>query len=367
MIMARRQREFVVGLFSLIGIVALVFLTLQIKGTSLFEGSYRVRVRFPEVAGSLVRGASVLIYGVKVGDVLDIRIDPSPEYPEEPVEIELRIRESMRLYQDAEVEVVESAIFGETTVVMSPGSPNLDPLGDGVTIHGRPPADILGDIAQRAPEIIMEIAQSVTMVNDFIRDLNDEGQITRSINDLAAIIGFLREMVDDEQGDLRAVATNLRGFTANLEQTRSLLDQTLLQASSEMHTLRVAMTESISTLTGDAQGGIVQATDAMASLEHTLGFVDQYMTGNIDRWEAITAQIEAAAVGFNRLLDRLDSGEGTVGRLLTDERLYDEILRLLSQMNRWLGSLDSILGGAREPLGERVVPYEETPRTPAAP
>jgi phospholipid/cholesterol/gamma-HCH transport system substrate-binding protein len=75
--MRARTVEISVGAFMLAGILALLFLALQVAGLNLRDsgGTYRLEARFNNVAGLTTR-AKVAMGGVMVGRVIDIQLDP---------------------------------------------------------------------------------------------------------------------------------------------------------------------------------------------------------------------------------------------------------------------------------------------------
>jgi phospholipid/cholesterol/gamma-HCH transport system substrate-binding protein len=360
--MTSRRREFIVGLFSLIGVVALLILTIQIKGTSLFERKYTVKVRFPQVAGSLTRGASVFVYGVKVGEATDIRLEPDEKFPDAPVVLELRISEKMQLYENAEVIIQESAIIGETTVVVGPGTPKAPELVDGMTIRGVDRGDVFNEITRRAPEIMLEIAESVRIINEFLNTLNENQQVSQAVADLVSIIGHVEESITTGEGDWRTLVSNLVEFTDHMNDSLVLFDETVVAARDDIQGLREEIGDAIDTFHLYSQESFVQASEVLEHLDGTVELLDDYSTRNAERWSAITADIASTSRSVANLLARVDSGEGSVGLLMTDEALYHEFTGALAALSEWLTEVDAWLAGAEQPLEERVVPYDRSIR-----
>jgi phospholipid/cholesterol/gamma-HCH transport system substrate-binding protein len=76
--MQSRSIEITVGSFVLLGIIAMSFLVIQVSGLSFAEArrdTYQLSARFNTVAGLGPR-AKVMVAGVTVGRVTDVRIDP---------------------------------------------------------------------------------------------------------------------------------------------------------------------------------------------------------------------------------------------------------------------------------------------------
>lgn len=74
----QRLIEGVVGVFMLVGLLALLFLALKLSGltTAWNQGSYSVTATFTNI-GDLKARAPVTVAGVKVGYVKAIRLDPN--------------------------------------------------------------------------------------------------------------------------------------------------------------------------------------------------------------------------------------------------------------------------------------------------
>ena len=95
--MKKHKVEFLVGLFALLSLAALAWLTLQAGAGSMPAGeTYVIESRFTN-AGGLHSGSSVLVSGVTVGRVEDVRMEPS-DYS---AIVTLRILSALRLPSDS--------------------------------------------------------------------------------------------------------------------------------------------------------------------------------------------------------------------------------------------------------------------------
>jgi len=109
--MDKRRLEWRVGLFVFIGLVLLAVLLLQFsKGTSWFRSTYNLYLTARNVGGLKVRG-SVLMSGVQIGTVSDIRLNPSGTN----VTITLRLLKPYVVHQDARFLIEQSGFSGTST------------------------------------------------------------------------------------------------------------------------------------------------------------------------------------------------------------------------------------------------------------
>ena len=110
-----RQIEIGVGVFMLVGVAALVYLSLNLgKVDVLGARGYHVFADFPTVGG-VKSGASVEIAGVAVGRVESIRL---ADYQ---ARVMMRIDTGIKLQDDAIVSIKTKGLIGERFVQISPG------------------------------------------------------------------------------------------------------------------------------------------------------------------------------------------------------------------------------------------------------
>ena len=116
--MKDRQLELGVGLFMLAGIAALIYLTIKLgSGAIVGSDTYLVEARFAN-AGGLNTGGSVMMAGVTVGRVDDIRLDPS-DYS---AIVTMRIMSPVQLPADTMASIKTSGLLGDKFIALAPGA-----------------------------------------------------------------------------------------------------------------------------------------------------------------------------------------------------------------------------------------------------
>jgi len=110
--------ELGVGLFVLLGIAALVYLTVKLGAGEFVGGdTYDVEARFANTGG-LNNGALVMLAGVNVGRVEDIRLDPA-DYS---AIVDMKIRSGVRLPSDTMASIKTSGLIGDKYIALAPGA-----------------------------------------------------------------------------------------------------------------------------------------------------------------------------------------------------------------------------------------------------
>jgi phospholipid/cholesterol/gamma-HCH transport system substrate-binding protein len=116
--MKQTKLELFVGIFVLLGIAAVAYLTMKLGTGSLLGGeTYLVEARFANVGG-LHSGSSVLVAGVTVGRVDGVRVDPA-DYSAIAT---LRILTALRLPTDSIASIKTTGLIGDKYVFLSPGA-----------------------------------------------------------------------------------------------------------------------------------------------------------------------------------------------------------------------------------------------------
>lgn len=126
--MEKAKLELVVGIFVLVGIACLAYLSIKLGKLELIGGDvYEVEAQFNTASG-LKAGASIEIAGVEVGRVKDIILK------DDRAAVLLAVNKSVKLYSDTIASIKTRGIIGEKFMALSPGGGG-DPLKPGDTIR----------------------------------------------------------------------------------------------------------------------------------------------------------------------------------------------------------------------------------------
>jgi phospholipid/cholesterol/gamma-HCH transport system substrate-binding protein len=113
--MGKAKVEFVVGVFVLVGLACLAYLSVKLgKLEVLGRGLYEVEADFSSASG-LKTGATIEIAGVEVGRVKRI------ELKEDRAAVTLAVQEDVKLYSDTIASIKTRGIIGEKYLSLSPG------------------------------------------------------------------------------------------------------------------------------------------------------------------------------------------------------------------------------------------------------
>lgn len=126
--MESSHRDIIVGLFVMLGLAAIAYLSIQVGGISYNgPGGFELIATFDEIGGLTPR-APVVISGVKVGQVTAIELDEDLR-----AAVVLDVRPDLELSIDTSASIRTSGLLGNQFVALEPGG-EIDLLSDGESV-----------------------------------------------------------------------------------------------------------------------------------------------------------------------------------------------------------------------------------------
>ena len=289
--MDKSRLETKVGLFVFVGLVLLAVLLIQFsKGTSIFRGTYELRLHAANVGG-LKQRASVLLSGVQVGGVSDIQLAEDGK----SVTILLKIYKNCKIHKDARFVIEQSGFLGDQYVAIIPTANSERLLVNGDVVDCQEPFNLL------------EVARSAS---GFIQRIDDTAK------KLDASITDLRRVVLNEQ--------TLTNFTVVINNMRSFSDQAL-GAVGDVNALIA---------TNGSQLGLALSNAVFFSQEliRLANAAEGVVTNNGQDISAAIKNIEASTEVLKKLSDDLQSGKGLAGTVLQNEQLATNVQTIANNL-----------------------------------
>jgi len=115
--MKKYSMETAVGVFVLIGLICIGYMTVKLGKVSLFgEDTYPLYARFATVSG-LRAGSAVEIYGIEVGSITSLGIDAERQMGL----VAMKINKGIKIYDDAAATIKTAGLIGDKLVKIDPG------------------------------------------------------------------------------------------------------------------------------------------------------------------------------------------------------------------------------------------------------
>lgn len=325
-----------------IGILALVAVLLAfwgfkfIQGSNLFSSSQIYYVAYKDVAGLTV-GTPVQISGVSVGSVKEIKLDQQ----EKTVVVTLELRKNVNIPVGTKAFISTVSLLGEKAVQLEYEVPCFgegDCAEDGTYLKGSSKgilASFLGTDpdADPAEGIKSQIGEAVDSIRWSLFSEDSNNPIARSSRDLAVTM------------------ENLKAATARLQ---TIMDANSREINTTFDNL-ASLTSSINAKE-ESIGRIISNADSLSSnlskleLDQT---VDEVNT-SIVRLRGTLDEADRALGGVTAVMNDVQEGKGTLGKLITDDEIYN-------RLNRASLAADTLLTDLQE-RPYRYVPFKSRRR-----
>jgi phospholipid/cholesterol/gamma-HCH transport system substrate-binding protein len=279
----KKRDEVLVGLVITVAVIVVVLGSLWLARGGLSKG-YPLYVKFPWGAG-LKQGQPVLLVGVNVGYVDEVEL-----HQDGILVTTLRIVKSYQVPLTSTAAVVPNGIFGDQAIAITPSRPDPRSFKPGDTIPIGPSTPGIAEITSKA-DSVMRSVNAITMA------LQTEMVASGGIHDLRNTIAATNRLVND----FASIAA---------EQSRQL--------SATMTSLR-------------------RATSAIdpAKVDST---VNNLRTSSANLAE-ISGQLKETSGKLDLLLAKVDSGPGSVAKLINDPGAYNDVRAVLQRMDSLLADI----------------------------
>ena len=294
------SRLFWIGMIFVLSIIAFISGLLYLQEISIRKSNYSFTVLFENIQGLNV-GDQVDMLGKKIGKVSQSRIIG------QKISVELSIDNSFAfsIPVDSKIEVKSEGLIGSKFISITPGLNTREFILPGETVEGLREFDF----AEITPGIV---------------------PLTQ---DLSAFARRLKATLGEEEKDkIRLTIQNIESLTAGLDtfvfNYRNMVSETdkknfqdfIKNLNGTVKDLKYGVNKEINKLDGMLDE-VKKITDKSGELSAT-----------ITELKKSSESFAGSTEKFNNILDKIESGEGTMGKLLSDTSLYENINNLVNDM-----------------------------------
>lgn len=338
---------------------ALVWLTFQIGEFRFREKGYLIEAVFRTVSG-LEPKAKVRLAGVLVGTVDRIFLKDGKAH------VHVRLDDGVVVREDSVVSVASIGILSERYIEITSGSLDARPLAPGTVVTGRELTDLdqlVEQLAETAKNITAlassisgtfggkdsSIAQLLENTNSLVDRVNalledNRGRVADLLGQTAGLARDTRGLLADNRDELRGTIANLREFSATLNRRADDLASQVSAAAGELRDVVRGGGDDLKALMTSLRAASGKAEQAAQTLGSILEKVDGG-TGTLGRLvndEGSIDRVDHAIEQFGGIAEKINSGQGSLGRLVTDDALVGKIETAVDSANRYLGEGDRI-------------------------
>ncbi|NLY94823.1 MAG: MCE family protein [Myxococcales bacterium] len=294
---------------------------------SLIEEGYLVYVDFNN-PGGLKGGAPVNIGGIRIGRIEGVDYLGGKEDPITKRRPMIRVRARINreyldtIYEDARFYVTSTSIVGESIMAIDPGDPRKEPLGENAYVIGIDPPRM--DLAFAKAYELLETISSLLVDNR--EDL--EGLVKNA----SSLLGSLNEIMT-KHGD------RVDRIIENVESISDEANELVAGANKIVNGPRVArilrnVDESLAVVNRDIDPIMKDVRSITHKVDDALDMIGPKQQEQV---KSILEDGAAIAADAKAMVSHIRQGRGTVGAILMDEAMYDDIQEMLRDLkhNPW--------------------------------
>ena len=280
-----------VGLFVFIGLVLLAVLLIQFsKSSSLFRGIYVVRLHATNVGGIKTR-AQVLLAGVQVGTVTDIKLAPD----DRSVTITLSIYKDYPIYQDARFAIEQAGFLGDQFISIVPTDNQPPVLTNNSDVECSPPFNLL-EVARSASGFIQRIDATAKKLDQSVSDLQSQVLNAHTLSSFGVAM------------------TNMRSFT-----------EQALEAVQDIHQMVATNSVQVSMAVSNLEG-------FSTSLDRLGAQAGGILASNGQNMDITTSNLVVISGTLRRVSENLEAGNGLAGALLQNQALATNVQMIAANL-----------------------------------
>lgn len=336
----RGSKEIKVGIVVIVSIALLIYGINYLQGVDLFKNQREYYAIYERVDG-ITPASPVLYNGLKVGQVtemnlvkMDMKDSTGKVIPIYRHVITIVIDNDDFIFSKYSIaRLVNSDFLTRAVEIVPMPGPDIEKgdtlLGEGQqSLTDKVDAQI-APIKKKAEELLASLDTMVTVVSSVLGDNKEDlalsiQTIKKSLNNLQSITAKIDEMVDMEKGKISSILNKIDNVAGNIQKNNASIDKTI---------------------------------DNIAAISDSLANAD--ITATINK---VKDNLET----FSQIMGKINNGEGSFGKLVMTDSLYNEIhatndqlLRLIENIkenpNRYLHF--SVIG--RKEKGLKLDPQEE--------
>lgn len=350
------KNEVIVGMVVVLSFVVLAIGAYWLSGRPFGREEQEIVAIFREV-GQLRNGNPVVYRGVSVGRVTGIELSPAGD----GVFVSMAVNPDVMLQPDAAVVLAPQSLFGdwqaqiasrqrfpelEFTVTTRPDvlpGASLPDISELTAVAAR----IAGDIQTLSTRVELAFTEETAIkIRETIENVQEVSE------QLGGFVDQQTQVYQDVSGNVLAATANIRDATARVDRVVSEMEGSFQGGEIQQVLANVqAASQNLRDLSVQMQGATAGVPGLLGRADTTLislGLVTEDVRVMVRGLQPQLAEIgptiveaRAALATLQRAGERIEQGEGTLGRLLEDPALYEETQAAIATLRRLMADIQA--------------------------
>jgi phospholipid/cholesterol/gamma-HCH transport system substrate-binding protein len=295
-----------IGLFVLLTGTGSVIYVMQTAETIDAPDTYQVKAMIENASG-LNPGTRVWVSGVTVGRVREV------ELVRGQAQLLMEISSEVPVYRDAVVKKTMQSMLGNAVVTLQPGTPQKPKIESGGVIYNVVSSTAMDRTFQTAEEVGQQLNEFMTELNNFM----GEGGAYQTMDEM---LNLARDTVDTTN---RLVERNLVLLAQSMENVARITERLDSSSNQDVQELSKILAHTAS---------IAERLDVM------LANRDDDINSSIATISESVDKLNASLADLNKVTQRIERGEGNLGKFINDESIYERVDRVTQNVDEFVNS-----------------------------
>ena len=320
------------GIFFALALVVAVVILELVGAADFFRQGYRVHAMFENVQ-DLKSGDQVKMAGVEIGWVEGVELVGGR------AKVTMKIQDRYEIKTDSLAAIKFTGLMGKNYVSIEGGSPEAPKVLPGSALETRDQPDL---------SALMAKLQNVsTGIEGLTKSFSTEN--------FSTLLGPITDFMKQNSGQLSTILGNMRTISGNIAEGRGTVgklinDDEFYNAAYGAVTNFQEAAGGMRGMMGDAEGMIAQARTVIDNISAGQGTLGKLATD-----EALYTETSAAMRNLREILEKINQGQGSVGQLVNDDQLLKNAKLTLQKVEKATEGLEdqgplSVIGIAISPL-----------------
>lgn len=339
------SKDVKVGAFVLAGLTAIGTVIFLIGDErQIFTHKAPYSTEFEDVQG-LRRGSPVRMGGVDIGTVTAVDYASAANDKNIHVRMSITLDDARRIRKDSVATIEGKGLLGDKMIVITVGTIGQPQLPEGSVVPSKSAED-MSKLIGRISNISGQVEKVVTNLERATNSLSDEklqGDVRNSVASLARILdsvdrgdGYVSKLLHDpaESARLSQLMSNLQQTSGELTRATQNVNQILSRVNTGpgfVHEV-VYGEDGAKTI---AKVGVVadELGTTLKGIREGNGLARSVIYGD-DSSQAMMANLNQASADFRQVVSDMRAGKGTLGALLVDPSVYEDLKLMLGNVER---------------------------------
>jgi phospholipid/cholesterol/gamma-HCH transport system substrate-binding protein len=278
--------ELKVGMLALFALASVVFMSLKITSNQAGFGKYTEYQTVLDDATGIVEKTPIKVAGINAGRIKRIRLQGNKAL------VEFEMKDDIKMTPNSRLNVKSVGFLGDKYLDINLGEPTPKRLEEGSLV----PSEVAGGldtIGKDAGAMIKEIKEVAILIKESLKEADGSNRLEKITGNIKDLTASLKRVMEKNEGKVDEIVENIKLMTEQLQ-----FETDRLQKDSLMADLTKI-------------GPILDKTDK-------------------------------AVTDLKDIIADVKDGKGTVGKLLRDDAVVDQVSQTLSSVNRLVNRINNI-------------------------